>query len=208
MRKAMCLVVAIGTIGSTASFAGGPGFGVRSGGLASLAGTYNESTSTAELLQPGSIAGVFLQQQVARHYGIEAGVDLGWAPFADAYREEPGKKPMFVVPAVTFCNRVSLPMGPLAPYAVAGVGVFPWRFTRDGLRGDPVTVEGEALKKMSAGLVGGVGLELRFSRWAAVFGEARVAYVLSRDRFLFGSGFSEQTLLSIGGGVSVFPWGR
>ncbi len=207
MRKEMGLAAVVALLVATAASAGGPGFGVRSGVLSSLAGTYNESTSTAELLDPGTVSGVFLRQQVARHYGVEVGADLGWAPFASDFRQEPGRKPMFVLPAVTFCNRLSLPLGALAPYVVAGVGVFPWRFTRDGLRGDPVTVEGEALKKMSAGLVGGAGLEVRLARWISVCGEARVTYVLSRDRFLFGPRFSEQTLLSLGAGLVVFPWG-
>jgi len=185
---------------------GGFGVGVRTGMLMPLAGSYKAGVSSVDLLQHGVSHGVLLRQQISTHYGIEAGVDLGWAAFAQPYREEPSKTPHFVLPAATFCSLLRVPVGPLAPYAGAGVGIFPWRFTRDALTGDPVTVEGEALQKMSAGVVGEAGVELKLTRWAAIFAEARVVYLLSRDRFLFGEHFSEQTLLIASGGVMFSPW--
>ncbi|MCR4439009.1 MAG: hypothetical protein NUW13_08210 [candidate division KSB1 bacterium] len=184
------------------------GLGVRGGMLTPVAGSYNATLSTAELLDRGSSYGLFLRQQVGKHYGIEAAVDLGWAAFAPEHRQEQGMTPHFVLPAVTFSNVLRLPLGPVAPYGVAGVGIFPWRFTRDGLNGDPVSVEGEALQKMSAGITGGAGIELRLTRWLSLFGEARVASLLSRDRFLFGEHFSEQTMLTVNTGVVFSPWGQ
>ncbi|MGQ9560635.1 MAG: hypothetical protein ACUVTG_01080 [Candidatus Oleimicrobiaceae bacterium] len=207
-RRLWWAVVTVALLaGGEAAIADSFGLGVRTGMLLPAAGSYNAEVSTAELLEQGYSHGLFLRQQISRHYGIEAGVDLGWAAFAQAHREDADKTPHFVLPAVTFCNRMGLPLGPVVPYAAVGVGIFPWRFTREGLTGDPVTVEGEALQKMTAGLVGGAGVELKLSRWAAIFVETRATYLLSRDRFLFGEHFSEQTVLTVGGGVVFSPWG-
>ena len=192
--------------------ASGLGFGEKLGirlGVASIqsvSGSFNESTRTSDYLTPGMSYSVGIHHRISDYYGVAVGIDFGWMTVDEAYRENPAEEPAFVLPQIYFSNFVFLPLGRIQPYARLGASIVPWRLTVDGPGGDVAQFEGENFQKMSFGLHGGVGLELRLADWFALYGEGVFHYLLSRDRFFFGKGFTEQGILHLGGGILLYPF--
>ena len=190
------------------SFGFGEKLGVRleSSGIKSLYGSFNDSTAMSDYLDPGMSYGIGIVHRISNYYTVEVSVDVGWMAVKENQRAVPSKRPVFFFPRISFSNLVSFPIGRIVPYTRLGVSIVPWKFTQDGPGGETTLFEGEKFQKISFGLHGGLGLELRLTNWFSVYGEGTFHYLLCRDEFFFGKGFTEQGILRFGGGIIFYPF--
>ncbi|MGH7494018.1 MAG: outer membrane protein [bacterium] len=98
------------------------------------------------------------------------------------------------------------------PYVGAGIGLYPFRLTDDGISGEVQKLQnGNKFEKTSFGLNGSAGVEFLATDHMSIIGGARYHYLFSKDDEKFGanSGFGNQGLLSYGLGLAYhFPFGH
>ncbi|MDZ7305006.1 MAG: opacity family porin [candidate division KSB1 bacterium] len=186
-------------------------------GLSTVNGHFSNTVKSMDFLQTGASFGIAWQYFPMRSVGIQAGYELSWQNVDKQFRNEANKTPAFVVHQITlsglynFAN-VMESTARFRPYVGAGIGLYPFRLTDDGVSGNVVKLaNGKKFEKTSFGLNGNAGLEFRATDHLSVFGGARYHYLFSKDDNKFGadSGFGNQGLLSYGLGLAYhFPFGR
>jgi len=184
------------------------GFKLVTSGIKSLSGSFNDSTAMSDYLDPGMSYRIGIVHQISNYYAVEVNIDIGWMSVKKNQREDSSKEPVFFFPRISFSNLISFPLGKMIPYTILGVSIVPWKFTQDGSGGEATLFEGEKFQKMSFGLHGGLGLELRLTDWFSIYGEGAFHYLLCRDEFFFGKGFTEQGILRFGGGIIFYPFSQ
>jgi len=194
----------------SSSFGSGEKLGLKLGisGIKSLSGSFNDSTAMSDYLDPGKSYEIGILHQISNYYAIEVSISVGWMSVRKDQREDPSKEPVFLFPRISFSNLISFPFGRITPYTRLGLSIVPWKFTQDGPRGETTLFEEEKFQKMSFGLHGGLGLELRLTNWFSIYGEGIFHYLLCRDEFFFGKGFAEQGILTFGGGIIFYPFSQ
>jgi len=185
-------------------------------GLTSVRGHFNPTAKTLDVVENGPSLGLSWQYFPLRSVGVQVGYELGWMNFEKRYRSEAGKTPAFVVHQITLAGLYNFSelVGSNArvrPLVSAGVGLYPFRITEDGITGEAQMLpNGHRFQKSSLGLNAGAGVEVLATNRASVFGGARYHLLFSRDNDRFGaeSNFGDQGLLSFGIGLSYhFPIG-
>ncbi|HHS12680.1 MAG TPA: hypothetical protein ENN03_02800 [bacterium] len=186
----------------------GEGLGIRlqADRIRSVSGSRDESTAMADYVDPGMSGGFAVTHRISPGFGIEAGVELGWMTVSKDMKPDPSKDPAFVLPRVKVSNLVYFSAGRVSPYLRLGFHVTGWRFTEDGPDGKVAEFEGEKIQKMSFGLHGGLGVEMKLLDRLSLFGEAGISVLFCRDTFFFGKGFTEQGILALGGGIVFYPF--
>ena len=174
----------------------------------SVSGNYTAGLTSSEMLEPGTGYSAGIGAQLSSHYRIESNVVLLELPFKREYRPNKLWRPTFALPGWIFSNVLSWRMGPVSLDFPFGVGVYFWSFTEDGLGSDPLQFEGQALEKMSMGFHAGAELEFGLFRSLRLFVRGTYHYILSKDRFLFGEGFSEQGVMQWQSGIRWYFWQR
>lgn len=206
MRYQRPAAVLIWCLSAGVLFGEGLGFRLHAGRIRSVAGSWNESTAMADYVDPGLSGGFSVTHRISERFGIEAGVELGWMNVSKEMKPDPSKDPAFVLPRVKVSNLVYFSAGRVSPYLRLGFQVTGWRFTEDGLDGKVAEFEGEKIQKMSFGLHGGLGVEVRLLSRLSLFGEAGINVLFCRDTFFFGKGFTEQGIMALGGGLVFYPF--
>ncbi|MCK6561848.1 outer membrane beta-barrel protein [candidate division KSB1 bacterium] len=186
-------------------------------GVSSVSGHFSNAVKSTDFLQTGASFGIAWQYFPLRSAGIQAGYELSWQNVDEPYRSENQKTPAFVVHQITlaglynFANLIAS-SARFQPYLGAGIGLYPFRLTDDGLSGSVVKLaNGNKFEKTSFGLNGNAGLAYRLSDHLSINGGARYHYLFSKDDDKFGAeaGFGNQGLLSYGLGLAYhFPFGR
>lgn len=186
-------------------------------GISSVQGHFSNSLKSTDFLQTGESFGIAWQYFPMRSIGIQAGYELGWENVEKNYRAEANKTPAFVVHQITVSGLYNFAnvMGQAArfrPYVGAGVGIYPFRLTDDGISGDVQKLaNGNKFEKTSFGLNGNAGVEFLANDHLSIFGAARYHYLFAKDDEKFGAatGFGNQGLLSYGLGLAYhFPFGH
>ena len=181
------------------------GISLQAGYLLSTNGTYADSDSTSadlnELVNAGPAFGIGFLVNINRHHTVEMLFSMAWMNYKDGKNSTPDKSPTFSIPALVFNNYYYISGNKIRPYLMGGIGIYDWRFTEDGPFSDVQKVEGEKMQKMSIGGDIGLGLQLSLSSQFAVNITAKYHYILCKDEFFFGKGYSEQGLMSFDGGL-------
>jgi len=172
------------------------GVGLSAGFLKSISGSYDGSLEMNEALETGYSYGIELERWIGDHFRASMVFGLSWMRFKETASGVEGEDPCFTVPALMFRNSYHFTTGRIRPFISAGAGLYFWKFNSSGPLGAVMRFEGERLQKMSIGLLGGVGLEVAVSDNISVIIEPVYHYILSKDRFIFGEGFSEQGMMS------------
>ncbi len=177
------------------------GISLQAGSIFSTNGTYATSDSTSadlsDLVDSGPSLGIGFFVCINQHHTVEMLLNMAWMN----YKESQNESPTFAIPALVFNNYFYLFGNKIRPYLLGGIGIYDWRFTKDGPLGDTQKVEGEKLQKMSIGGDIGLGVEVRVFPQFAVNVAAKYHYIFCKDEFFFGKGFSEQGLVSVNGGL-------
>ncbi|MGH7450837.1 MAG: outer membrane beta-barrel protein [bacterium] len=186
-------------------------------GISSVSGHFSNAVKSTDFLQTGGSFGIAWQYFPLRSIGVQAGYELGRQNVDTKYRSATNETPAFVVHQITLSGLYNFAevVGSNArfrPYIGAGVGLYPFRVTQDGISGDVQKLpNGNKFEKTSFGLNGNAGVEFLATNHLSVFGGARYHYLFSKDNDKFGadSGFGNQGLLSYGLGLAYhFPFGR
>ena len=193
------------------------GFNVWGNGLSSTNGQFSSNVKSTDFLQAGGSFGIAWQYFLKPNVAVQAGYELGWQNVDDNYTQSTSQNPAFVVHQITLSGLYNFTgaLGSnarLRPYVGAGVGIYPFRLTNDGISGDVQKLaNGNNFEKTSFGLNGSAGLEFMATDHLSIFGGARYHYLFSKDDEKFGasSGFGNQGLLSYGLGLAYhFPFGH
>lgn len=181
---------------------------LRGSGILPAGGDFGPNTQSTDVLKTGSDLALSGHYFLKGGLGIQAGYDLGWMNFESKYRPSGAKSPAFVVHQITlggvynfrdFMSKRSR----IQPLIGAGVGLYPFRATDDGLTGETLkAATGKAFKKAAFGLNSNAGISIRATRKLSILGEARFNHIFSEDREKFGKDFGNQSLLSFGLGLS------
>jgi opacity protein-like surface antigen len=103
-----------------------------------------------------------------------------------------------------FANLMSS-RAPVRPYVSAGVGIYPFRLTEDGITGSALRLNnGNKFEKTSLGLNSGIGIEILPAKRLSLNSGVRYHYLFAKDNGKFGddSNFGDQRNLSVGIGLS------
>lgn len=184
-------------------------------GITSAHGHFGQGTKTVDVLQNGASFGLAWQYFPLRSIGIQVAYEFGAMNFEKGYRVEAGKTPAFEVHQITVSgiyNFADLISSRIRPFVSAGIGLYPFRVTADGISGDTEKLaNGNKFDKTSFGLNGGVGVEVLATNHLSAFGGLRYHYLFAKDDNKFGANanFGDQALLSLGLGLSYhFPMSR
>lgn len=185
-------------------------FNLWGGGMISANGDFGANLSTGDVVKNGQSFSGTWQYFPWEGFGFQAGYALGWMPFEEEHRPEAGKTPAFVVHQITvggvynFANLVGS-NARVRPFIGAGVGLYPFRITEDGVSGDVQRLDnGNKFQKTSFGLNTSAGLEVVLMRKLSLIGGVHYDYLFSKDTEKFGpnSEFDNQGLLNFGLGLS------
>jgi opacity protein-like surface antigen len=180
------------------------------GGITSVRGDFAPGLKTDEVVKDGQSFGLAWQYFPLRSLGIQAGYELGWMRFDKSHRLEPDKSPAFAIHQITLAGvynfaNLADSRARIRPYLSAGAGIYPFRFTEDGITGKAQTLpNGKKFAKTSFGLNGGAGIEVLPMNRLSINGGARYHYLFAKDNDKFGtdSNFGDQANLSVGIGLS------
>jgi opacity protein-like surface antigen len=179
-------------------------------GISSVLGHFGPGIKSTDFLNTGANFGIAWQYFPLRNFGVEAAYELGWQNVANKYRNTAGQTPAFVVQQITLSGLYNFasvvgPNSRFRPYIGAGIGLYPFRLTQDGISGDVVKLaNNNNFEKTSLGLNGSAGLEFQATNRLSISGGARYNYLFAKDNAKFGadSNFGDQALLSYGLGLS------
>jgi hypothetical protein len=180
------------------------GIGLRAGLASSVNGSWTAENSMRESAEAGPDFAIAIEKWIGGHFRCEMAVMLAWMNFKEGSFPAKADSPSFTVPGLTFSNSYHFTSNRVRPFLAAGAGVYFWKINTDGPLGCVYRREGEKLQKMSYGLSAGGGAELISSPRTSVTIDVRYHYVLCRDRFIFGSSFTEQGILTLTCGASFY----
>jgi len=173
-----------------------------SGGFTkSINGTYNGPYEMSDALRMGPSFNLSIERWIGNHFRTSMGFGLFWMNFKEDSEGISGENPSFTVPALTFRNSYHFTTKKVRPFVSFGAGLYFWRFNTDKPLGSVLRFEGERQQKMSIGLSAGAGLEISIGHNISILIDPVYHYILSKDSFVFGSGFSEQGIVTTNIGV-------
>jgi len=176
-----------------------------SAGLAkSINGTYDGSLEMKDALKTGYDYNIDIERWIGEHFRASMTFKLSWMNFKDTAEGVTGESPSFTVPALIFRNSYHFTSHRIRPFVSAGAGLYFWKFNTDKPLGAVLRFEGERQQKMSIGLNIGAGVEIALSRNFSLIIDPVYHFILSKDSFVFGEGFSEQGMVSLSMGVHYY----
>jgi hypothetical protein len=155
---------------------------IWSSGITSVRGDFGPGVKSTDFLRTGPNFGIAWQYFPTSTFGVQAAYDFGWQNVDEPYRDESGKTPAFVVHQITLSGLYNfanlMPNSRFRPSVGAGIGLYPFRLTQDGVSGDAQKLaNGNALERTSFGLNGNASVE--FWRRTASGSSAAPATIIS-----------------------------
>lgn len=151
-------------------------------GISSVHGHFAPGVKSTDFLNTGANFGIAWQYFPLRNFGVQAAYEFGWQNVANKYRNTAGQTPAFAVHQIklsglyNFANVIG-PNSRFRPYVGAGLGVYPFRLTQDGVSGDVEKLaNNNNFEKTSFGLKGSAGVEFQ-ATIACPFPAARVTTI-------------------------------
>ena len=176
---------------------------VSGGFILPLSGSIDMENSSADLLDNGPELALSVSKRVSSRFSTRITAAAGRMNFAREIYETSSN---FSVASLVLSNSYSIVRpGKLDIYIRAGAGMYYWRISEHEFFGGARQFEGEDLHKISIGLQGGLGAEFTLSRRISVTAESNYNYILCKDTFHFGQGFTEQGLININFGLKFYP---
>jgi hypothetical protein len=206
-RTAVILILIISispaTSGALEPSAGGScrawGIGVSAGTVVPVSGSLDMEHSSKDILDPGPALALTLSKRASRRFLTEISIYTGSMEFG---REIYSGSSNFSLAALLLGNSFSVVRsGRLDLRIRAGAGLYYWRICAGEYFGGAREFEGEDLEKISIGLQGGLGAELIVTGRFSVTAHSGYNYILSRDTFHFGKGFTEQGIINLNVGL-------
>jgi hypothetical protein len=183
--------------GNANAYEDGPswGAGISSGVLSPVSGSLDMDNSSADVLETGPCFTLALSKRVGRRFRTEIAAGAGWMDFGrDLYESSSN----FSLATLILTNSYSiLKAGRLEINIRAGAGMYYWRICAKEVFGGARQFEMEDLQKISIGLQGGLGAAIRLNRRISLDAQSNYNYILCRDTFHFGRGFTEQGIIDI-----------
>ncbi|MBD3180167.1 MAG: hypothetical protein GF417_11580 [Candidatus Latescibacteria bacterium] len=178
------------------------GLGISSGLLQSVSGSLDMDNSSADVLETGPSFGLTLSKRAGNRFRTEITAGMGWMQFGrDLYESSSN----FSMAALILSNSYSvIRTGRLELHLRAGAGMYYWRISAEEVFGGARQFEMEDLQKVSIGLQGGLGASLSLNRRVSLTAESNYNYILCKDTFHFGRGFTEQGIIDIRLGLRFY----
>ena len=193
--------IILGTNQAYPAEAGQIGISLGGGFARSINGTYNGPYEMSDALNMGPSFNLSVERWIGDHFRTSMGFGLLWMNFKEDAEGPAGENPSFTIPVITFRNLYHFTTKKMRPFVSFGAGLYFWRFNTDKPLGSVLRFEGERQQKMSIGLSTGVGLEISIGPNISILIDPVYHYILSKDSFVFGNGFSEQGILTTNIGV-------
>lgn len=187
------------------------GFNAVGAGLFPVNGKFDATDDLKDATKTGAGLEFSVKYWINNRLGIEGSYMYSWNRLKYEKIADPTTEPAFVSQGITINGIYNLlPQSEngsrFVPYVMAGIGVFPWKFTMDGRSGDammsPVGID--EFSKTSFGWNTGAGLEVFLVRDLSLFAQVNYQYIYSEDKDKFGPDFGNQGLLQVGGGLSYY----
>ncbi len=196
------------------------GFGAYGGGIVSTNGAFDSQNDLTDILNLGGDFGAEAKYVIIDKVAVGLSVGYDFMQVKEEKRttvhSSANLKPYFTLLQVNLNGIFNF--GPLIhnnrnlnPFATAGVGYYSWRFTDDGMDGDPVKLENnEEFKKDSFGLNLGAGLEyFVMEKKLSLGGNLNYHYVFAKDEDKFGKDFDGQGFFTFRAGLTYYlPMGE
>jgi opacity protein-like surface antigen len=192
------------------SFGGGLYNSPNVGMILSPKNGFDASDDLSDVVKTGSDLELKFGYRITDNWIVEGRYMYGWMYFKDGKKPVQSDDPAFVLQGVTVNGVYNLgpvfnPNVQLEPYVTLGVGMYPWKVTKDGMSGDAFSSPVDNSKDFSGVSFGwntGMGLEYYVhENWSLGLG-FRYHYVFMEDKDKFGSDFENQSFTNFNLGAS------
>ena len=178
------------------------GVGLSGGILPPVSGSLDTGNSSGDVLDTGPNFALSLRKRVSERFSTEITADIGWMNYG---RNIYDPSSSFSIAALVLGNSYSIiRTGRLDTCIKAGAGMYFWRVCEGDAFGGARQFEGEEIQKISIGLKAGLGADIAITRRISITAESMYNYVLCKDTFHFGKGFTEQGLVNINIGLMLY----
>ena len=187
------------------------GVGVTGGIFIPTNGNVTTDSTVADFFDAGPSWGIRLTYGIVKGLSAETGFNYSYIKIKDEVNEDPVNEPYLNMPEFyldgvwelngLFHNSNNI----WNPFLKAGVSLYPWKLTEDGIDGVAQTGEtGETFSKTSFGLNFGAGLEVFASSQLSIFTESKYHYIYTQDEEKLGADFDNTGYLDIVGGINYY----
>jgi len=209
MIGVLCLITFGAGSGYALDMVGKLGVGVDGGIALPSGGDVTSDSSFSDYFNLGPSFGLHVDYCVIPELSLRTGFRYTTMKMDDDANEDISVEPYFSTPSVYLNGVFNLgsffknPDNAFNPYVTAGVGMYFWKVTDDGMNGDAIVLENnEELSKTSFGLNGGVGFEYFATDALSIFAEGTYDYIFTEDEDTFGKNFSNLGSIGIRAGLT------
>ncbi len=184
--------------------------GANGGIIIPASGNVVADSSVSDYFDVGPSFGIRVKYGVMKWLSAETGFNYTYMKLKDEVNEDPVNEPYLNMPQFYLDGVVELgsffnnPDNKLNPFVKAGVGLYPWKVTEDGVNGDAMTDGGEEFSKTSFGLNFGAGLEVFATDNFSFYTESKYHIVFTKDEDKFGPDFDNTGYLDVLGGINYY----
>ena len=193
------------------------GVGVDGGIMLPISGNVTADSTVSDYFKAGPSFGFHVKYNVIKEVGIQAGFNYAFMQMEDAIvKDSSAPDPYINMPQIYLEGILNMgsffndnnPNNIWNPFITAGVGLYPWKITTDGVNGDAQLLSNnEELKKTSFGINFGGGLEVFATPKISFFAQGKYHYIFTSDSDTFGADlpdFDDTGYLEFTGGMTYY----
>ncbi|MBN2206194.1 MAG: outer membrane beta-barrel protein [Candidatus Aminicenantes bacterium] len=184
------------------------------GGVTAVDGRFNDAAKTSAVVNVGAGLAAAVRYRFNDFVCLEAGYGFAWLSVKKDQRPFDYKEgsPALNIQTATLNATVFLSSGfAIDPYLTAGLGVYPWRFSRTALWGDAwpaPSKPSESFGAVSPGFNAGIGAEAYLFGRVYASAELKYHFLFARNPAKFGTDdFTQQDFAALTIGL-VYRFGR
>jgi len=189
-------------------------FRLSPGGILAVDGCYNDTDKLSKVVNIGAGLNAALRYRVNDYLALDAGYAFQWLSVKKAQRPYAYKEqaPALNIQMISLNGMFFLGSGyAFEPYLTAGIGIYPWRFSRTALWGKPwpaPSKPAESFSDTSPGFNFGLGVESYLFSKVFLAAELKYHYLWSRNVAKFGTDdFTQQDFLGLTVGF-IYRFGK
>jgi len=192
---------------NAADLTGKLGVSANAGLIMPMNGAIDSHDDTKDIFNAGPGFGLALTYGITPDFVIEGNFSYNWMKQDD--KAANGDEPSLVIPAFEinglyhFGNLIN-PAGKFSPFAKAGIGIYPWKVTEDGISGDALSIGSDDFSKTSFGMNFGAGCEYFIADQYSIKPSVSYLFLFSEDEDTFGKDFENQGFLKFNLGINYY----
>lgn len=177
------------------------GVSLNGGASIPVNGDFQADKKLSDIVDAGAAFGLSVNYWISNSFALQGDFSMGMNYFKDEYKGA-YKDPLFSSYAISLSGIYNFEnfignSSSVLPILQAGVGMYPWSFSQDGLGGDAIkTFKGDDFSATSFGINVGVGVSYNVIENLQISLLAKYDIFFAKDEDKFGTDFAEQGFLT------------